>query len=127
MLPLEGLIQNNYLMKTTYIAYVRVSTIRQGAHGVSLQEQKRLISEYAERRKLIIGEWAEEQRTASKCGRPVFKRILKQLNRSNCTSGLLLHKIDRGARNLQDWAALGKTARPHYCPLGCTSLSEIQY
>lgn len=87
--------------------YIRVSTIRQGTQGVSLQEQKTAIEQYASRNHLEIIEWYEERETAAKLGRPVFSRMLKNL-RQKKASGVIIHKIDRSARNLKDWAALGE-------------------
>lgn len=86
--------------------YIRVSTARQGEHGVSLQEQRAAIERYAHRTDIQIVEWFEERITAAKQGRPLFSRMLKLL-RSNAADGVVIHKIDRSARNLRDWADLG--------------------
>lgn len=93
-------------MKTVF-AYVRVSTVKQGMRGSSLQEQQAAIRAYAERHALVVSEWFEEQETAAKRGRPVFARMLKMLDRGRA-EGVVIHKIDRGARNLKDWADLGE-------------------
>ncbi len=93
-------------MKRFY-AYIRVSTAKQGQHGVSLQEQKDAIEKYAERERITIMSWFEERETAAKRGRPVFNRMLTLLKRGD-VDGVLMHKIDRGARNLKDWADLGE-------------------
>jgi len=90
-----------------YFAYVRVSTVRQGQKGSSLQEQKAAIEAYARRQSLAVSEWFEEQETAAKLGRPVFTRMLRALD-SGKAVGVITHKIDRSARNLRDWAALGE-------------------
>jgi site-specific DNA recombinase len=90
-----------------FYGYIRVSTVRQGEHGVSLAEQKSAIERYASRNNLTIIEWLEEQQTAAKQGRPVFNRMLRLLRAGKAT-GVIIHKIDRGARNLKDWAALGE-------------------
>lgn len=90
-----------------YFAYTRVSTVRQGEKGVSLQEQRDAIERYAAREGLVIKAWFEERVTAAKQGRPVFTDMLKRLRRAKA-SGLLVHKIDRSARNLRDWVALGE-------------------
>src|SRR4051812_16027371 len=87
----------------SYFAYVRVSTARQGVEGVSLQEQRSAISEYASRRGITIAEWFEEQVTAAKRGRPIFSKLVCAL-KARRSGGLVIHKIDRGARNLRDWA-----------------------
>jgi site-specific DNA recombinase len=91
----------------TYIGYIRVSTQRQGERGVSLQEQRDAISRYAERNNLEISQWFEERETAAKRGRPVFNAMLKLLQ-SGKSSGVMIHKIDRSARNMKDWAELGE-------------------
>jgi len=90
-----------------YIGYIRVSTVKQGTKGVSLQEQRDAILRYAERNQFPIAVWLEEMETAAKQGRPVFNQALKLL-RSGKAQGIILHKLDRGARNLRDWAAIGE-------------------
>jgi len=90
-----------------YFGYIRVSTAKQGTHGVSLVEQKAAIERYALRVGIPIEEWFEERETAAKRGRPVFMRMLSLLRRGKA-SGVVIHKIDRSARNLKDWADLGE-------------------
>jgi len=92
---------------TGYIGYIRVSTVRQGTSGVSLIEQRDAILRYAERNQFTITIWLEEMETAAKQGRPVFNQALKLL-RGGKAKGIILHKLDRGARNLRDWAAIGE-------------------
>lgn len=87
-------------MKKVY-GYIRVSTVKQGT-GVSLQEQKEAIVRYAEKHDLNIVQWFEELETAAKQGRPLFSRMMKLL-RSGKSAGVIIHKIDRSARNLKDW------------------------
>jgi hypothetical protein len=53
-----------------YVAYVRVSTVKQGKKGSSLQERRTAIENYARRHGLVIATWFEEQETAAKQGRP---------------------------------------------------------
>src|SRR5215471_7434374 len=93
-------------MKQFY-GYVRVSTAKQGEKGVSLQEQRDAIERFAQRNGLKISEWFEERETAAKRGRPIFNKMLKLLNRGK-SDGVIIHKIDRSARNLKDWADLGE-------------------
>jgi site-specific DNA recombinase len=90
-----------------YIGYIRVSTVKQGTKGVSLQEQRDAILRFAERNQFPITIWLEEMETAAKQGRPVFNQALKLL-RGGKAQGIILHKLDRGARNLRDWAAIGE-------------------
>ena len=90
-----------------YFAYTRVSTTRQGEQGVSLQQQRASIEQFSARSELSVFEWLEEQETAAKSGRPVFTQMLKRLKKGEAT-GVIIHKIDRSARNLKDWAELGQ-------------------
>ena len=91
----------------TFFGYVRVSTARQGEQGVSLQQQREAIARHAQRSGFEVAQWFEEQETAAKRGRPVFGRMLKLLQQGRAR-GVIIHKIDRSARNLKDWADLGE-------------------
>lgn len=86
-------------------AYIRVSTVRQGEHGVSLQEQRYAIEQYAQRAGLSIMRWFEERESAAQRGRPAFTAML-QLLRSGKAHGVIFHKIDRSSRNHRDWAEI---------------------
>lgn len=93
-------------MEKHYFGYIRVSTPKQGEKGVSLVEQRAAIDQYSKRFGLTIDRWFEEQETAAKLGRPLFNQMIRLLkNRKAC--GVVIHKIDRSARNLKDWADLG--------------------
>lgn len=90
-----------------FYGYIRVSTTRQGEQGVSLDQQRAAIQTYAQAHGLDLIRWFEEQETAAKRGRPVFGQMLKSLKAGRAT-GVVIHKIDRSARNLRDWADLGE-------------------
>lgn len=94
-------------MKQCY-AYVRVSTLKQG-EGVSMDAQRDAIIEYAARKGLEISRWWEEKETAAKKGRPVFNQMVSRLKRGEA-KGLIIHKIDRSARNYHDWAVISDLA-----------------
>ncbi|MBO6527596.1 recombinase family protein [Erythrobacter sp.] len=85
--------------------YVRVSTVKQG-DGVSLAAQKEAIEAFASRHSIEIVQWFEEKETAAKRGRPLFNQMVKELRRGKA-HGLVIHKIDRSARNFADWAKIG--------------------
>lgn len=91
-------------MQTVY-GYTRVSTAKQGTKGVSLTEQKDAIERYAKQNDLDIVAWFEERETAAKQGRKIFRKMLDQLQ-IGLANGVVMHKIDRSARNLKDWADL---------------------
>ena len=88
--------------------YVRVSTAKQG-EGVSLEAQKEAIRTFADRQGFSVVRWFEEKETAARRGRPVFNSMLRELRRGK-TDGLIIHKIDRSARNFADWAKIGDLA-----------------
>jgi site-specific DNA recombinase len=85
--------------------YVRVSTPKQGKFGISLHEQRAAIKEYAERFSLTVIRWYEEQETAAKRGRPIFAAMLRECRKEK-VSGIIVHNIDRSARNFFDWAGI---------------------
>jgi DNA invertase Pin-like site-specific DNA recombinase len=89
-----------------FFGYIRVSTVKQG-EGVSLEAQKEAILGYARRHTLDVAQWFEEKETAAKRGRPIFSQMLKLLQKEDA-HGVIMHKIDRGARNLKDWADLAE-------------------
>jgi len=88
-----------------YFAYIRVSTQRQGQSGSSLQEQRDAIVAFAQRNNFYVAEWFEDRETAAKKGRTQFVRMVSSIEKGQA-AGAILHKIDRGARNLWDWARL---------------------
>ncbi len=90
-----------------FYGYVRVSTARQGERRVSLQEQRAAIERFAARQGLTLERWFEEHETAAKLGRKEWAEMLRLLRRGKAR-GVLIHKIDRSARNLRDWADLGE-------------------
>ncbi|MGR3814965.1 MAG: recombinase family protein [Cognatishimia activa] len=92
-------------MNNQYFAYIRVSTVKQG-EGVSLEAQREAIERYALNQGLSISRWFEEKETAAKQGRPLFTEMIKAL-KAGKAKGVIMHKIDRSARNLRDWATVG--------------------
>jgi len=89
--------------------YIRVSTERQG-DGASLEAQKDAITGFASQHNLEIISWYEERETASKTGRPIFGDMMNTLV-SGAAEGLVLHKVDRTARNFSDWSRLHEVAQ----------------
>ena len=88
--------------------YVRVSSQKQG-EGVSLEAQKDAIEYFASQNNITICKWFEETQTAAKKGRPVFTAMTKALQNGKA-DGVVMHKIDRSARNFFDWAKVGELA-----------------
>lgn len=92
-------------MSKTYFAYIRVSTKKQG-NGASLTEQKSAITAFAQRNGLQVVKWFSEKRTAAKAGRREFTEMLRELRRGRA-AGVIIHKVDRSARNGRDWVEIG--------------------
>ena len=93
-------------MKRKVIAYIRVSTEEQAKHGFSIEAQKQVLRDYAKGNDLVIAEEFVETESAYKPGRPGFRDMLALLKRRRDLTGVLCYKIDRIARNLQDYSAL---------------------
>lgn len=85
-------------------SYVRVSSDEQ-AEGGSLDEQRRVIRDFCERRgHTIVGE-IEDVQTAAKSGRQPFGWIVKELRKGK-GDGVVFHKVDRSSRNYRDWLTI---------------------
>ena len=95
--------------KRKFYAYIRVSTKKQEEKGVSIKEQRDAIESYSQRQNLEIVRWFQDVQSAAKRGRREFTQMLKGLKRGHAV-GLIIHKIDRSARNFLDWGYLGELA-----------------
>lgn len=92
-------------MKTGF-GYIRVSTQKQG-EGVSLEAQRDAIAEFAHANRIVVTDWFTEKETAAKGGRPIFNDMLRKLRRGKADA-LIMHKIDRSARNMKDWSRVSE-------------------
>lgn len=83
---------------TDYIAYYRVSTIRQGLSGLGLEAQEEAVLSFAEREggRIIENYW--ELESGAKNGRPKLADAMAACKRHKAT--LLIAKLDRLARNV---------------------------
>ena len=68
-----------------------------------MEVQREQAERFAQLRGLQIKQLFSEMETAAKQGRPLFSSMMKAL-RAGEAEGLILHKIDRGARNLREWS-----------------------
>lgn len=87
------------------VAYVRVSSDRQEKEGFSIPAQIELITDYAERKSIIIEQIFEEPETAGKFGRKAFNEMLKYCKK-NHIKDILVEKTDRIYRNFKDFVML---------------------
>lgn len=88
-----------------FYAYIRTSTVKQGTEGVSLEVQEEQARWLARLKGIEISKVFSEMETAAKQGRPVFAQMMRGL-RAGEAAGLILHKVDRGARNLREWSEI---------------------
>lgn len=86
-----------------FYAYIRTSTVKQGTEGVSLDVQRTDAERLARQKNIRIVRFFCEMETAAAEGRPIFTQMMRDL-RAGRAEGLILHKIDRGARNLREWS-----------------------
>ena len=82
--------------KTKYVAYLRVSTQRQGYSGLGLEAQKAIIKNFLHD-KTPIAEFTEIE-SGRKTDRPKLKEALTQCRTTGAT--LIVAKLDRLARNV---------------------------
>src|SRR5882762_9650853 len=90
------------------ILYARVSTDRQANKDLSIPAQLRLMKEYAAREGwTVVEELVEPGETATNTNRPVLQDLLRRVREGGLQIGVLLaHKLNRMARNLDDYIPL---------------------
>ena len=93
-------------MRRKVVAYIRVSTEEQATKGFSIAGQRQVLEDYANGHELEIVRVFEESHSAYKPGRPEFEAMLSFLRKQKGITGVLCYKLDRLARNLQDYAVL---------------------
>ena len=89
-----------------YIAYSRKSTEGEDRQVLSLNDQKREVEELESKENLkvvqkFLGDEKGERQTAHKRGRPIFNRVMEQIEAGKA-NGLLVWHANRLARNASD-------------------------
>lgn len=84
----------NYM--TTYIAYYRVSTQKQGISGLGLEAQRSEVGRFIERGGKLLTEYQDVE-SGKKNDRPNLLRAIEECKRQGAT--LLIAKLDRLSRN----------------------------
>jgi site-specific DNA recombinase len=102
------------------VAITRVSSKRQEEEGYSLPAQKRFLESYAINQGLVLLRTFEIAESASKAvQRKIFKEAMKFIEEQN-TKHLVVEKVDRHVRNLQDavathdWLTADEDRRLHF-------------
>ncbi|QTG15698.1 recombinase family protein [Agrobacterium tumefaciens] len=81
---------------TKYVAYYRVSTVRQGQSGLGLEAQKKAVETFTQGH-TIVSEYVEVE-SGRKNDRPALKAAIAECKANGST--LLIAKLDRLARNV---------------------------
>ena len=84
------------MIETKYVAYLRVSTQKQGYSGLGLEAQREIIHNYL-RDTTPISEYVEVE-SGRKSDRPKLKEALSQCRKEGAT--LIVAKLDRLARSV---------------------------
>jgi DNA invertase Pin-like site-specific DNA recombinase len=83
---------------TSYIAYYRVSTDRQGKSGLGLEAQQQAVADYLQRAAGALVEAYTEIESGKRKQRPQLAAALKACRKRKAT--LIIAKLDRLARNV---------------------------
>jgi DNA invertase Pin-like site-specific DNA recombinase len=86
-------------MAANIVAYLRVSTERQGKSGLGLEGQKAALQAYADQTGGKVVQWYVEVESGKRADRPELAKALAHARRSRST--LVVAKLDRLARNVQ--------------------------
>lgn len=104
------------------VIYTRVSTKDQ-ADGYSIAAQRKGALDLAiDKGWVVAGEFSDRGESARTADRPEFKAMLELVARDPSISYLVVHKLDRIARNLEDHAMVRALLRDANCEL--ISVSE---
>jgi site-specific DNA recombinase len=89
------------------LLYARVSTDKQAQKDLSIPAQIAAMREYARRNNWhVIGHFVDEGESAKTADRPELKRLIQHCKEEKSVDIVLVHKIDRLARNLIDYATI---------------------
>lgn len=102
-----------------FIAWARVSSVRQKKEGFSLEDQEARLTEFAQRLGGTIIKLFKIAETASKRDeRATFREFTAFVKKQARTvDGMLFVKVDRAARNIRDWADLEELSEQSRVPL----------
>ena len=88
------------------VIYYRVSTAEQAEHGFSLETQKEVCLKAAEKHDIkVIKLFSDDGLSAKTADRPGLQALLKYCaNKNNQVSFVIVYKVDRLSRNVNDYA-----------------------
>lgn len=89
------------------LLYARVSTDKQAQKDLSIPAQIAAMKEYARRNHWkVVGHFTDEGESAKTADRPELKRLIQHCKEKKDIDAVIVHKIDRLARNLIDYATI---------------------
>lgn len=89
------------------LLYARVSTDKQAQKDLSIPAQIEAMKEYARKHNWrVVGHFIDEGESAKTANRPELKRLIQHCKENKDVHIVLVHKIDRLARNLIDYATI---------------------
>jgi DNA invertase Pin-like site-specific DNA recombinase len=89
------------------LLYARVSTDKQAQKDLSIPAQIEAMREYAKRNGWkVAGHFVDEGESARTANRPELKKLIEQCKENKNVNAVVVHKIDRLARNLIDYATI---------------------
>lgn len=89
------------------LLYARVSTDKQAQKELSIPAQLEAMKEYAKRQGWkVVDRFVDEGESARTANRPELKKLLEYCKEKKNVDVVLVHKIDRLARNLVDYATI---------------------
>lgn len=89
------------------LLYARVSTAKQAKRDLSIPSQIEAMKLYARQNGWkITGQFLDEGASAKTANRPELKRLIQHCKENKQVDVVLIHKIDRLARNLVDYATI---------------------
>ncbi len=97
----------------TVIGYTRVSTEEQGRSGLGLAAQRKAIAAHAEAKGWEVVWHTDEGLSAKSLDRPALQDALAALGRGEADA-LVVSKLDRLSRSVQDFAGLLSVARKQH-------------
>ena len=110
------------------VNYARVSTDRQGDKGLSIPAQLQAMRQHArDRGSEIKEEFVERGASARTAGRPALRAMLSKCREPDAGIGVVLvHQIDRLARNLADHLALKAVLKERGIALASSSSTQTR-
>lgn len=89
------------------LLYARVSTDKQAQKDLSIPAQIEAMREYAKRNGWrVVGHFVDEGESAKTANRPQLKKLIQHCKENKDVDMVIVHKIDRLARNLIDYATI---------------------